>query len=417
MKTLELTLIMVVIISFFGCDGKPSSKPRVARRHFSGTLRIGSVATEQREFQYENSRPDGGYAGRPQFALWARPFYSDESPCDIGGVEINAQVEENVENGIHYPLDQISIDNPFYTNDTGYGIFYVGIDSSGFDPKYSRGWQVSAHIPRASNYISGWFGRKGPANYYEWLPIGSPYPIVQGEYWASGSSTRFGHLAMHEVGERYIRPAMASIPVPDNELAFLNSDPNIPGNLFAYMRSENWYRAKRDGDNYIAKSADELYPLKTRKEDVILNKSTPYFVDWCFVSSEPVFIKNNVFTASVKVDGIYCDPNYLINGIYSDIYATVIEESKDGLKHIARSEYIVPIDPNGFAPYRLTSSHGVNFLVLPLKEGAEINFAITDYQQFLPFVANKWLTDCPQMDIKLDGIVNYLDFALFKRKE
>lgn len=414
MKTVELTLITIIIISFLGCDNKPpDGGAPVARRHFSGALKVGSIKTDSVREDNINSRPDGGSGGHPQFALWARPSYSDEEPCDMGGVKLDANVELIWDEYIYYPNEQIHLTTPFFTNDTGYGVFYAGMNTSGLGDGYSRSFGLEVYMTRASNTIGGIFGYKGPAGYYEWLPAGSAYPIRKGEYWASASQIRYGHLALNQIGEISIRDALASVPLSDKETSFLHSEPNRFDNCLVSIKSQTWCRVKRIGDEYQSVEANYMYPI-TKNDEVILNNSTPYFVSYCFYTVEPVELQGMTFSADLKYSK--SDPNNP-DKPYADIKIKILSDNGDKRSHVARTGYIVPVDPNGFEPYHLKSLDGIDYLVAPMDEDGYLTIEFNDMEQFLPFMSEYWLTEFKPLDIKFDGIVNYLDFAKFKGKD
>jgi len=408
---LIVSILVILFATCNGCDNKPpDGGAPVARRHFSGALRLGSVKTDFAREDNINSRPDGGYGGHPQFALWARPSYSDEAPCDIGGVKLDVITEQIWDNYIYYPIEAIHLTTPFFTNDTGYGVFYAGMNTGNLGDGYSRSFSLEVYMNRAANNIAGIFSYKGPAGYYEWLPVGNPDPIRKGEYWGCASQIGYGHLALNEVGEISIRPALASVPMSDKETAFLNSEPNHFDDYLVSVKSQTWCRVKRVGDEYRPVEAKYLYPI-TNNKDVILNNSTPYYISYCFYTTEPVVLQGMTFSAGLKYSK--ADPNEA-NKSYADIDIKVIADNGDKRSHVARTGFIVPVDPNGFEPYHLKSETGVYFLVAPMDEDGYLTVEFKDMNQFLPFISEYWLTDCKALDLFRDGIINLKDWSLYQ---
>jgi hypothetical protein len=249
--------------------------------------------------------------------------------------------------------------------------------------------------------LLGNFGRSGHLGipYYEKI-------AGWGEFYASGS--RFGSGEYSDPARRQNpRPRLSGIPTTETSTAFLYQTPSVTEDVAVDVVSENWYMAKNTEEGWTSRLAGDL-DVKRMSDEAIKNNSTPYFAEWCFYTAEPVSLEGREFKAVLKTS--ICEPNSLADpNHFSDITIRVIADSYSLLSHVARSGFICPVDPNGFAPYTITTDSGINILVCPLPENAELTIDVEDMIQFLPFVTGKWLTSCSALDVNKDGIVNFGD--------
>ena len=386
-----LTVVVALVLHCQGCKPPDPSRPPVARRHFTGEQRAGSI-TSAGQCGYD-SRPDGGASGHPVIGVWSQFTYADGDPSDIGGAKM--ELKDSWNTGMIIPKTA-------YTNDQGRTVVYIEYDTSHVEGSgYMINWGLLFSGPRSGCMLLGNVGRSGPLGiaYYEKIS-------GWGEFYASGS--RFGDGQYNDPARNPTpRPRLSGIPVTVQSQSFLEQEPIISSELAVSVVSEKWYMAKHGDEGWTSRNANELH--YTPKEDsVIRDSSTPYFIEWCFYTAKPRFLQGAVFTGNLKTflrePNDFTDPND-----YATIPVTVITDSENLLSHVARSGFMCPVEPNEFSAYTVTTGNGVDILVCPLVEGDSLRIEFDDRNQFLPYVSDEWLTDFIPFDINKDGIVNMLD--------
>lgn len=396
-------LVGLFITLLIGCY---PNKPPVARRH-CGTITAGSVNTpiHGTAGQYGcYSFADGGSKGNPMLRYWILSSDFSGEPFRVGGMKVDTHAaNESLDIPPGGGMASVKCPKKTYTNATGYAICDVTADSGDtYDaPYYGLSFSFVAGLPRAGEFsVQSCFSRYGiNTGFIVWQPgIGE-----RGEFWASvsdGSNSRT--LAQVSPSPRR-EIGTATVRLSGDESTFLSGNAEVPVLSPVLVSSAKWYSPSFQDGTYLMNPASDFVILNNNDIEAVRDYSTPYTVSYCFSTFEPTILSGATFKAKAYI-GEPNDPNYVC-----DIDISVVADSNNLSNHIARSQYILPVEPNGFSPYCVESDCG-DILVVPLSEGQTIRVEIEDYRQFIIQVSPKWLMPCVALDKNRDGIFNYMDF-------
>lgn len=403
--------VAALICLFCGCDGLPDPPGGVARRHFC-KVDVGSLWTPPDPGSPEHyaSRPDYGSYGSPAFSFWAS-FSDGESTYQEGNVR--ADIFYCYTGGLN--AKQLRK----YTNQKGYALWSVpGLPQE--KGSYEYGFTTTASGPRCSSTTSGVFGRVVPV----WMETVDYYALdqsqgIMGEFWASGSMQGAGHLTPGQVGATDSGESRGlatkcdfNVILTPAEIAYLNSDPNTFGEKeLVQFAPATWNISVLSDSGWTSRPTTMLhisFEGESPDNDLIRTNSTPYFAEWFFQTHNAEALTGLEFDSVVKLIGCH-DPNSDPNS-YATVKVKVVADSTNGRCHIARTQGIVFVDPNGFLPYHVTSDEGDDILVAPVAEGCSFRFSAPKKEQFVSTAAKYWLSDFKPLDVNDDGIVNLKDF-------
>ena len=407
--------VAAMICFLCSCDERPNNPP-VARRHYSGSIQVGSINTPEHGtngIAYGGppgaSYPDGGNTNNPKIGYWILPIDAYGTAGDIGGIKIDCRILPGLARcsspePIEIPSITIS-PKKVRTNPSGYATATSSANTEVFWEMswYNYYFEFYAGLPRAGEKcIPSSFARRGCKVAY---PVYSISTQEYGEYFSSISYGGNGGRTIAQVGGNNERVLMSSIPNTATESSFVSTEPNIlPANIAVSILSPKWYSAKLDESGYHLKPVTDFYILDHHDDDIIAEDSTPYCASYQFWTADSVHLAGNKFTAVCSVGYPDTEPNYC-----TAISITVISDSNDLSAHIARSGWIVVAEPNGFEPYTVSADCG-DILILPMTDGQTVKIEIKNWTQFIPLVAPYWLSSFRPFDLNGDGCVNFKDF-------
>lgn len=372
-------LVGPILIMTCGCEPPNPKQPKVARRLYPD-ISAGSINTPEhgtngitwQSLPY-GSYPDGGSTNHPKIALWVsmKDIVGDPAP---GGATVDCYIERGRTtcSASKFSVPSIEISpSKVRTNPSGTAIAYCSSDTSSLASMayYAMYFKFHPGTPMYhGSVVESQFARRG-ANvpYATW----SPQNGEEGEFWDSVSFGGNGCKTLAQAGGGISRALMKDIAATSSESLFLSSEPNImPPNIVVKFYIAEWYMARLNENGYFLSPVQQFDTIQDIDPNNIRDNTSPYCMSYCFQTTEPIVLAGLTLNVSLKI----VDANSVVTG-QAPINVTVTADN--GVRHVARSQYVVLADPNNYQPF-MVATEGGPILVVPCREGDTVKIETTD---------------------------------------